>query len=102
MGQVTRWGMLDGLDALRPALPWPEHLLIDGNAAGDASPLPASQQHMERLGDSSLLYVSVGGSLPVLTVKVEGNASRAAGTALTLPTSCRLNGGSMPKGTCMV
>ena len=62
----------------------PEHLLVSDGLASDASALPAQQQHVERLGDASLLYVSVGGGLPVLTVKVEGSASRGAGQAMTL------------------
>ena len=62
----------------------PEHLLIGDAAAGPGSPLPATQQHVERLGDASLLYVSVGTGLPQLTVKVDGSAPRGAGQALTL------------------
>jgi multiple sugar transport system ATP-binding protein len=62
----------------------PEHLgLGDGEASG-ACALPAVQQQMERLGDSSLLYVSVGSGLPTLTVKVEGSAARGSGQAMTL------------------
>jgi multiple sugar transport system ATP-binding protein len=60
----------------------PEHLRVADAGAGTG--LPATLLHVERLGDSSLLYVNVGAGLPTLTVKVEGNASRAAGTALTL------------------
>jgi len=60
----------------------PEHILLgDG---GEGAGLPAKLLHIERLGDSSLLYVSVGDGLPTLTVKVEGSASLAAGQALTL------------------
>ncbi len=70
----------------------PEHLgLVGGDAARNTPPadpvaslLPATQQHVERLGDASLLYVSVGPGLPTLTVKVEGSASRGAGQALLL------------------
>ena len=60
----------------------PEHLLVAD--AGEGTGLPATLLHVERLGDSSLLYVNVGAGLPTLTVKVEGNTSRAAGSALTL------------------
>ena len=60
----------------------PEHLAVAG--AGEGAALPAVQQHAERLGDSSLLYVSVGAGLPNLTVKVEGAAARGSGQALTL------------------
>jgi multiple sugar transport system ATP-binding protein len=64
----------------------PEHLLLGADAAdpGVASALPAVQQHVERLGDASLLYVSVGAGLPTLTVKVDGSAPRGAGQAMTL------------------
>ena len=60
----------------------PEHLWVAD--AGEGAALPAVQQHAERLGDSSLLYVSVGPGLPHLTVKVEGAAARGSGQALTL------------------
>ncbi len=60
----------------------PEHLWVAD--AGEGAALPAVQQHVERLGDSSLLYVSVGPGLPSLTVKVEGAAARGSGQALTL------------------
>jgi multiple sugar transport system ATP-binding protein len=43
----------------------------------------AQLQHIERLGDSSLLYVQISGQ-PIATVKVEGSAAMAAGSALTL------------------
>ena len=62
----------------------PEHLLVGDAAVGPGSVLPAIQQHVERLGDASLLYVSVGSGLPQLTVKVEGSAPRGAGQALAL------------------
>ena len=60
----------------------PEHLAVAD--AGEGAVLPAVQQHAERLGDSSLLYVSVGAGLPNLTVKVEGAAARGSGQALAL------------------
>jgi multiple sugar transport system ATP-binding protein len=60
----------------------PEHLAIGDQGAGAA--LPATQLHVERLGDSSLLYANVGAGLPTLTVKVEGAAARGAGQAMTL------------------
>jgi multiple sugar transport system ATP-binding protein len=60
----------------------PEHLLIadDGPGAG----LPAHLLHMERLGDSSLLYVQVGDGLPAVTVKVEGSSTVPVGARMTL------------------
>jgi multiple sugar transport system ATP-binding protein len=41
-------------------------------------------QHIERLGDSSLLYVQMGEGQAVTTVKVEGSATTHAGTSLNL------------------
>ena len=60
----------------------PEHIVVADS--GEGAGLPATLLHVERLGDSSLLYVKVGAGLPTLTVKVEGSVSRPAGTALTL------------------
>jgi multiple sugar transport system ATP-binding protein len=60
----------------------PEHLAVADSGAG--TDLPATLLHGERLGDSSLLYVSVGAGLPTMTVKVDGSVSRPAGSLLTL------------------
>ena len=60
----------------------PEHMAVADSGEGAA--LPASLLHVERLGDSSLLYVNVGPGLPTMTVKMEGSVSRAAGSQLTL------------------
>jgi multiple sugar transport system ATP-binding protein len=59
----------------------PEHIPLgqDGEGTGVA----ASLQHIERLGDSSLLYVQIAGQ-PIATVKVEGSAALATGSELTL------------------
>ena len=57
----------------------PEHIPLQGEGAA----MTASLQHIERLGDSSLLYVQIPGQA-IATVKVEGSASLAAGSALTL------------------
>ena len=62
----------------------PEHLVVGDAPLAHASALPARQQHMERLGDSSLLYVAVADGLPMLTVKVEGSAPRGTGQQMTL------------------
>jgi multiple sugar transport system ATP-binding protein len=59
----------------------PEHIPLGGEGAGTG--VSASLQHIERLGDSSLLYVQIPGQ-PIATVKVEGSASLATGSALTL------------------
>jgi len=60
----------------------PEHIVVADS--GEGTGLPATLLHVERLGDSSLLYVNVGAGFPTMTVKVEGSVSRPAGTALTL------------------
>ena len=59
----------------------PEHIPLGAEGAGTA--VTASLQHIERLGDASLLYVQIPGQ-PMATVKVEGSAALAAGSALTL------------------
>ncbi len=59
----------------------PEHLFVADEGAG--SGVAGSLLHMERLGDSSLLYVNVGAGLPTMTVKVEGSASNPVGQRLT-------------------
>jgi len=60
----------------------PEHITIANDGEGCA--LAATLLHMERLGDSSLLYVKVGTGIPTLNVKVEGSANTAVGERLTL------------------
>jgi multiple sugar transport system ATP-binding protein len=60
----------------------PEHITVANEGEGCA--LPATLLHMERLGDSSLLYVNVGAGIPTLNVKVEGSANTAVGERLTL------------------
>ena len=64
----------------------PEHITIAESVKreGQGCALPATLLHMERLGDSSLLYVNVGAGIPTLNVKVEGSASTAIGERLTL------------------
>ena len=64
----------------------PEHITIAGSVKreGQGCTLPATLLHMERLGDSSLLYVNVGAGIPTLNVKVEGSASISIGERLTL------------------
>jgi multiple sugar transport system ATP-binding protein len=46
--------------------------------------VPATLLHIERLGDSSLLYVNVGAGIPTLSVKVEGSANKAVSERLML------------------
>jgi multiple sugar transport system ATP-binding protein len=59
----------------------PEHIPLC--TVGEGTGVAAQLQHIERLGDSSLLYVQIAGQ-PIATVKVEGSAAMAAGSALTL------------------
>ncbi len=59
----------------------PEHIPL--GTAGEGTGVAVQLQHIERLGDSSLLYVQIAGQ-PIATVKVEGSAAMAAGSALTL------------------
>jgi multiple sugar transport system ATP-binding protein len=51
----------------------PEHLRLAG-ADERANVLQGSLSHIERLGDSSLLYVEMSQGSPLLTVRVEGNS----------------------------
>jgi len=46
--------------------------------------LRGTVSYIERLGESSLIYVDVGAGLPVLTVKTEGTASMALGAPVAL------------------
>jgi multiple sugar transport system ATP-binding protein len=60
----------------------PEHIPLTSSGAG--SNVAGHVQHLERLGDSSLLYVQMGAGQAVTTVKVEGSATTSAGTSLNL------------------
>ncbi|MDE3232040.1 MAG: sn-glycerol-3-phosphate ABC transporter ATP-binding protein UgpC [Pseudomonadota bacterium] len=60
----------------------PEHIPLTFTGAG--SNVAGHLQHIERLGDSSLLYVQMGEGQAVTTVKVEGSATTSAGTSLNL------------------
>ncbi len=64
----------------------PEHIVLAQDSA--SANLKGHLLHMERLGDSSLLYVDIGAErgvkLPTVTVKVEGSAHVAVGQALNL------------------
>ena len=60
----------------------PEHIPL--TSAGAGSNVSGHLQHIERLGDSSLLYVQMGEDQAVTTVKVEGSATTHAGTSLNL------------------
>jgi len=60
----------------------PEHIPL--TTSGEGSHVAGHLQHIERLGDSSLLYVQMGEGQAVTTVKVEGSATTSAGTSLNL------------------
>jgi multiple sugar transport system ATP-binding protein len=60
----------------------PEHIPL--SSRGEGSHVSGHLQHIERLGDSSLLYVQMGEGQAVTTVKVEGSATTTAGTSLSL------------------
>ena len=62
-----------------------EHIeLVPGRAGAIVT---GALEHVERLGDSSLLYVDSGGGLPTLAIRVEGSRRLIAGgeIELTLP-----------------
>jgi multiple sugar transport system ATP-binding protein len=60
----------------------PEHVHVGADGPGVA--LDSAVQHVERLGDVTLLYVEVPGADEMLTIRVEGSTSPSAGTALAL------------------
>jgi multiple sugar transport system ATP-binding protein len=60
----------------------PEHLITGDTGAG--SPLHLTLEQMERLGDSSLLYLRVDESSPLVTLRLEGAATNAPGSRVTL------------------
>ncbi|MDE2395027.1 MAG: ATP-binding cassette domain-containing protein [Burkholderiales bacterium] len=69
----------------------PEHLLAGD--AGEGALLQATLQQRERLGDSSLLYLSVAPGAPLVTLRLEGDAPHAIDEAVTLrvrPEQCHL------------
>jgi multiple sugar transport system ATP-binding protein len=69
----------------------PEHLL-DGET-GPGSTLHAHLRQMERLGDTSLLYLDIAPEAPMVTLRLEGHAPQLSGDRLTLrlrPDQCHL------------
>jgi multiple sugar transport system ATP-binding protein len=69
----------------------PEHLLE--GAVDGASQLHLTMKQMERLGESSLLYLQLDADSPLVTLRVEGAASQQPGESVTLslrPDQCHL------------
>jgi multiple sugar transport system ATP-binding protein len=69
----------------------PEHLLCGESDPG--SPLLVTLFQMERLGDSSLLYLTLEPGAPLVTLRLEGHAGHASGERVTLrirPEQCHL------------
>ena len=60
----------------------PEHLLTGDT--GEGAPLGVGLRHMERLGDSSLLYLDVADGAPLATLRLEGHALHSPGERITL------------------
>ena len=69
----------------------PEHLLE--GAVDGASQLHLTMKQMERLGESSLLYLQLDADSPLVTLRVEGAATQQPGESVTLslrPDQCHL------------
>ena len=69
----------------------PEHLLHGSEGAG--SVLEVGLRQMERLGDSSMLYLDVAPGAPMMALRVEGHSSAHPGDRITLrlrPEQCHL------------
>jgi multiple sugar transport system ATP-binding protein len=69
----------------------PEHLLTGESGAGSA--LHVKLHQMERLGDESLLYLSIAPDAPLVTLRLEGHSMHETGEAITLrlrPEQCHL------------
>jgi len=59
----------------------PEHMRL---ASADSTPnsLPARVDHIEKLGEASLLYLHLGANLPTITLKLEGTTTQKTGDTL--------------------
>ncbi|MGY0196181.1 ABC transporter ATP-binding protein [Leptothrix sp. BB-4] len=60
----------------------PEHLLAGDEGVGAS--LHASVRQLERLGDSSMLYLDIAADAPMATLRVEGHSGANAGDRITL------------------
>ena len=61
----------------------PEHMRL---ASADSTPnsLPARVDHIEKLGEASLLYLHLGANLPTITLKLEGTTHLRTGQAIRM------------------
>ncbi len=69
----------------------PEHLLA--GETGEGSTLHVKLHQMERLGDSSLLYLTITPDAPLVTLRLEGHAMQSSGDSVALrlrPEQCHL------------
>jgi multiple sugar transport system ATP-binding protein len=69
----------------------PEHLLA--GEIGEGSPLHVKLFQMERLGDTSLLYLTVAEGAPLVTLRLDGYAPQSTNDPVTLrlrPEQCHL------------
>ncbi len=62
----------------------PEHIMISPVEGNLAAQISGQIQHSERLGDSTIAYVSVASGQPLVTVKLPGESNPAYGTSITL------------------
>jgi multiple sugar transport system ATP-binding protein len=60
----------------------PEHLLAGEGSEG--STLHVKLHQMERLGDSSLLYLTITPDAPLVTLRLEGHATQSSGDSVAL------------------
>jgi multiple sugar transport system ATP-binding protein len=69
----------------------PEHLLA--GEQGPGAPLRLRLRQVERLGDSSLLYLALAAGAPMLTLRLEGAAAHTPGEHISVrlrPEHCHL------------
>ncbi|WP_043819993.1 TOBE domain-containing protein, partial [Rubrivivax gelatinosus] len=57
---------------------------VVGDDARAGTPMPLVLRQLERLGDSSLLYLEAGAGAPLVTLRVDGAASVPPGTRVPL------------------
>jgi multiple sugar transport system ATP-binding protein len=62
----------------------PEHLAIDEHGNDGSATLQGRLQQLERLGDSSLLYLRVEPGAPLVTLRLDGAAAQASGARVSM------------------